>query len=275
MKIVVVLTCFNREDKTKNCIQTLVKGNQNIDFTFVVVDDNSNDGTVEMLNTMKNKYNIHIIEGNGSLYYCGGMRKGMDYLLNNSKLNYDYLLMINDDVEFFENSIQKIVLKAQNNKRSIIVGATNDGYGKLSYGAVKYNKKGKISYRKVGVDENTLECDTFNANCVLIPYEAFIKVGSIDTYYIHSLGDFDYGFKLKRGGWKIYSSDEYVGICNNNPIESTWQDKKLSRIERFKKKENVKGAPLKPWIYFLSKNFGIKSMIRYGFTPYIRIILGR
>lgn len=275
MKIIVLLTCFNRKNKTKKCIETLVKGNIGLDFNFIVVDDNSNDGTADMLFNMKDKYNINIIQGNGGLYYCGGMRTAMDFLLNNCEEKYDYLLMINDDVEFMSNSIKSLVEKSKKKKNSIIVGATKDDYGNLSYGAIKYLKKGKVCYKKISIDESMLECDTFNANCVLIPYIAFKQVGSIDKHYKHSLGDFDYGLDLKRNGWKIYTSNEFVGICNNNSIKNTWQDKSLSRIDRLKKKESIKGAPLRPWIYFLKKNFGIYAVIRYSLSPYIRIILGK
>ena len=274
MKIVVVLTCFNRKDKTQKCIQTLVKGNPKVNFSFVVVDDNSNDGTVEILSAMKRYYDIHIIEGEGNLFYSGGMRVAMNFVINNIS-DYDYLLMVNDDVEFFDSSIENIVKKARDNSNSIIVGATKNEDGSLSYGAIKYYSKKSVRYRKVGIEESNLKCDTFNANCVLIPYKVFKECGSIDSNYIHSLGDFDYGLSLRNKGCNIYTSNEYVGVCNNNPSKNTWVDNKLTRLQRLRKKEEVKGAPLKPWIYFLRKNFGIKAVIRFGFTPYIRILLGR
>lgn len=274
MKIVVVLTCFNRKDKTQECIKTLVKGNSNFNFSFVIVDDNSNDGTVEVISEMKNNYDIHLIEGTGNLFYCGGMRIAMNYVLENLS-DYDYLLMVNDDVEFFEKSIENIVVKSRENINSIIVGATRNDHGSLSYGAIKYYSQKSVRYRKVGIEDYNLKCDTFNANCVLIPKKAFEQLGSIDCNYIHSLGDFDYGLSLSKNGWNIYTSNEYVGVCNNNPIENTWIDTRLTRLERLRKKEDIKGAPLKPWIYFLKKNFGMNAVIKFGFTPYIKILLGR
>ena len=54
-----------------------------------------------------------------------------------------------------------------------------------------------------------------------------------------------------------------------------WLDNSLSRKERFKKKESIKGAPMKQWFYFLRKNFGLVEAVRGGITPYVRILIGR
>ena len=76
----------------------------------------------------------------------------------------------------------------------------------------------------MGLSEWETPADTFNANCVLIPYKAFERVGAMDSYYRHSLGDFDYGLSLKRAGYKVYQSKEFAGMCNNNDSKGTWTD---------------------------------------------------
>lgn len=274
MNILVIMTCFNRKDKTEECIKSLSKGNSNLNFTFIVVDDNSQDGTVNMLEELQKIYTIHIIKGDGNLYYSGGMRMGMDYALNNLDGLFDYFLMINDDVEFFESCIERMLSQIQTNK-SVIVGVTCDQEKRLTYGAIKYIKNNSIKYRKVDITEFDLECDTFNANCVLIPYSALKKIGSIDSRYIHALGDFDYGFSLKKNGYIIKTSDRYVGYCDNNSVENTWQDQNLPVIKRIRLKENPKGAPIKYWFYFLHKNFGLVPALVYCVSPFIKIILKR
>ena len=123
------------------------------------------------------------------------------------------------------------------------------------------------------IDEWQQEADTFNANCVLIPYKVFVKVGPIDSHYIHSLGDFDYGLELKRHGNILHVSKDYCGICDINSIENTWVDVSLDIKERVRRKEAIKGAPTKQWFYFLKKNFGIGNAIFGSLTPFVRILL--
>lgn len=273
MKVLAIFTCFNRKDKTKQCIETITTGNPECDFTFVVADDGSTDGTYELLQDMQLAYSIHVLRGKGDWFYSGGMHAGMEYALQNLPHDFDYMLMMNDDVEFFDSSIQCMISQSTLQKDAVVVGAMRNDCDELSYGAVKYISGYK--YRKLELSEWEALADTFNANCVLIPYKAFKQIGAMDPYYRHSLGDFDYGLSLKRAGYLIYQSKEYVGKCNNNCNKGTWTDLSLSRIERIRKKENVKGAPTKQWFYFLKKNFGFPAAIKGIVSPFIRILIGK
>ena len=49
---------------------------------------------------------VDILHGDGTLFWAGGMRKGMEYVLDNGIIS-DHVLLINDDVKFFEQAIQK------------------------------------------------------------------------------------------------------------------------------------------------------------------------
>lgn len=272
MKIVVMLTCFNRKDKTEKCINTIIENSSDHELIFIVSDASSTDGTIEMLKNKKKNIDIRIINCSNDTYYSKGMRKSIEYLFYNKDLKPDYVLLVNDDVEFKKGFLNSIIDKSKN-KNSIIVGATCNENGILSYGGIKYLNKNSIKYRKIDINENDEICDTFNANCVLIPYVFMKKVGNIDINYNHGLGDFDYGLSFKRNNIKIFSSDNYVGICNNNSIKNTWNDSSLSMFTRITLKENIKGAPFRQWFYFLKKNFGILIAIRSSITPYIRIFL--
>lgn len=283
MKILVIFTCHNRKEKTENCIRTLVGGNRDCQFTFVAVDDNSADGTPQMLETLHEKegYDIHLLRGNGNLFYSGGMLMGMEYALEKFRTgkgaistpdgSYEYLLMINDDVSFYNGCVKKMIGQSREQGGAVIVGAMCDCAGRISYGAIKYIKG--IKYQTLGIKEWEVSADTFCANCVLIPYEAFRKTGIMDGHYVHSLGDFDYGLSLKRAGYPIHISKEYAGVCEDNPRTGGWRDTTLSRKERIRQKESIKGAPTKQWFYFLKKNFGLLTAVKGCVTPYIRILL--
>ena len=272
MKILAIFTCFNRVTKTVNSIKKLVDGNKNLEFEFIVVDDGSKDGTIEALEQLRETISIYILQGSGSLYYSGGMRMGMEYALNNLKRDYDYLLMMNDDVEFFDGCICDLIAQSQE-KQAVIVGTTCSHIGKLSYGAIKY--KSSYKYVTLDIEQSNTPADAFNANCVLIPYDCFLECGPIDPYYIHSLGDFDYGLIIRKKNYKIYPSKKYCGYCDRNDIKGTWLDISLSVRERLALKEKCKGQPRKQWFYFLKKNFGLIVAVRGTITSYLRIILGR
>jgi len=266
-KIIVILTCHNRQNMTVKCIEKLYC-NKTVEASFIVVDDSSTDGTAEAIGKLQNSgMDIKLILGSGALFWSGGMRSGIKYAKENTTA--DYYLLVNDDVDFREYSLDKIM--EQVSDEFVFVGATCNQRHQLTYGGIKYNHKG-IEYTMAG-PEYKGSCDTFNANCVVIPRNIFNNVENIDPYYIHSLGDFDYGLSVSRSGYQIKMLPEYVGFCEDNTTKGTWHDTTLSLVKRWNMKESVKGDPFRQWFYFLNKNFGLSQALLHGFTPYIRIIL--
>lgn len=275
--ITVIFTCFNRREKTLQCIKSLSGGNKDLAFQYVIVDDNSTDGTYEALEDLKRSgMAIDVLCGTGNLFWAGGMRKGIAYAKENT--NSDYYLLVNDDVDFMTEAISKMVRALQDKtcgyqKDTVLVGPMCDKNGAFSYGGIRYQNG--IHYAEVKPSDEERRCDSFNMNCLLLPRNVFMEIPNFDEHYIHSLADFDYGMEMKRRGIPMYVYHEYVGVCPDNDLKGGWSDTSLSRLERLKKKESIKGAPFKPWFYFLKKNFGWTQALLHGFTPYIRIMLGK
>ncbi|OBR89892.1 putative glycosyl transferase [Clostridium ragsdalei P11] len=270
MRILVLFTCFNRKDKTLTCVNTLITNN-NIDLDFIVVDDSSSDGTTEAL---EKYHNIEVITGTGNLFYSGGMRVAIEAAKRRNLADYDYVMFINDDVRFYDLAVSKLVDYLAG-EQAILVGATCDDTGKLSYGGSIKTSKWRPRYKNVMSGTERVYCDTFCANCVLIPKEIFRKLDNIDPVYHHAMGDFDYGCEARRNGVQIIASDFFVGVCNDNSRDNTWRDSNLSIRARIRKKESPKGLPIKEWFYYLKKNHSILTAIIYSISAYVKIFLKR
>ena len=262
-----LMTCYNRREKTLRALENLIQGNPEITFSFMIAEDGSSDGTYEELT--KNPQ-IKVIRGNGSWFYSGGMRAVIGEA-KKEKPHYDYCLLFNDDVDFQESAIEHL---CQKDADYIWVGPTSDEDGTPSYGGVIKTSKWRPNPEIIMADNSQgRECDTFNANCVLIPWDIFVELDNIDEVYTHSMGDFDYGFSARRKGYTIKVSNEFVGICPDNPVESSWRNTQLPRKERLRKKESPKGLPGREWFYYLKKNYNVVTAIVYSIIPYIRIVL--
>lgn len=270
MNLLVLLTCHNRMEKTIACLKSL-KSDVNQNFSFIVVDDNSSDGTVEALSQIEG---VTLIAGNGSLFYSGGMRMAIAEAKRRDLKCFDYVMFINDDVMFFEGAITRLITYLGGSDE-ILVGATCGESRHLSYGGAVRTNKIKPSYKNVMSGNQKVYCDTFCANCVLIPTEIFKVLDNIDPIYHHAMGDFDYGCAAKRVGYRILASDFFVGTCNDNPITNTWRDSSLPRKVRLKKKESPKGLPFREYYHYLKKNHGLTTAIVYSLSGYIKILLGK
>ena len=83
--VLALFPCFNRKEKTRQAVRGLVEGNPEVQFSFVIVDDASTDGTPEMLKTEDFGAPIQVIQGTGGLFYSGGMALGMEKILKSGK----------------------------------------------------------------------------------------------------------------------------------------------------------------------------------------------
>lgn len=269
-KIAVLLTTYNRKAMTINCIRTIAEGNKSLSLEFIVVVDGCNDGTELALKELP--YAIVILSGNGELYWNGGMRLGMQYIIDAID-QYSHILWVNDDVKFYDNIIEDMYQEMLKKGSWVLVGNTCDGNEKVSYGAIQYKSRRSLNYHIVNLMETEVQIDTFNGNCVLFKKECILRFGNLDPKYCHSMGDFDYGLMISRAGYIIDLYHRCVGICEDNSIEKTWKDYTLSRRDRIQLKESAKGLPYKEWFHFLNKHYGFFYALFYSLTPYIRILI--
>lgn len=265
MKILAIFTCYNRKELTERSLKTLAE-NEHVTFDFVVVNDGSTDGTAEMLAAQP--YVMDVINGDGGLFWNRGMHLAIEHAKQHHP-DYEYYMLMNDDTRFVPGIFDEMLPSLK--KDTVTVGAICGEQGELSYGGIKYVKG--IRYLKYGPEAQDMSFDTFNANCAIIPHDIFMQV-SIDPFYQHSIGDFDYGLQISKLGYDIRVYSNYAGECDDNTLAKTWQDETLPRMERIRLKESRKGLPFGDWFHFLRKNFGLGTAIVRSITPYVRILLG-
>jgi GT2 family glycosyltransferase len=272
-QLAVIMTCYNRRNTTLACLRALYQ--QTNDFDVYLTDDGSSDGSAEAI---KAEYpEVKIIQGDGNLFWVGGMRLAFGEAIKNQ---HDYYLWLNDDTFVEADALSKLLqihqnLITQGHADSIVVGSTKDPItGKATYGgALKSPKWYSNKFEFLEPSSSPQQCDAMYGNCVLIPKTVVAKVGNIDTAFVHSLGDLDYGLRAGKFGCQIWVAPGYVGTCSKNSIRNSWADTNLNLVERLKKVLQIKGFPLKPWTTFCSRHSG-PFWIFYWFLPYIRAIVG-
>ena len=268
-KVLGLATCFNRKDRTVRAVKDLTEGNPSLSFDFILVDDGSKDGTREALRQFDN---VTVLEGDGNLYYSGGMRWAIEEAKKRDGKGYDYCLLFNDDVKFYPHSIEYLASKRDD---VVWVGPTHNEKTSHIYSGI--NRKNSYTPKYIhlmGKDEEGVKCESFNGNCVLVPWKIFMDVPNIPKVYRHSFGDYEYGFGITRKGYEIRVPDRFAGICNDETkSKNTWTDPGLSIKERIQKKESIKGLPFKEYFYYLHHNFSLGTAILYSVSPYVKILL--
>jgi len=251
-RIAVLLTCFNRQEKTLTCLKSLFQQViiQNTKVDVFLVDDGSTDNTLQIV--INNFPSVKIINGNGNLFWCGGMNLAWNEA---SKGHYDYYLWLNDDVILYSTALKDLLTTAfqkniQEDQIGIIIGSTCDPIGlNVTYGGS--NNLGGLP--KIIPSDEIQTCLTFNGNIVLVPNEVFKKIGNLSQEFKHIFGDMDYALRATKQGFKLWIAPGYQGHCANNSIPN-WRNPKIPLKERWQHLHSPKGQPPREVYIFAKKN---------------------
>lgn len=268
MKKIIILFCFfNRKEKTLRCLESLYS--QKFDSSrytveIIAVDDASNDGTRESIARLYP--DVRVITTTGNYYWSKSMNLAMKEA---QKCEYDYLLMVNDDVKFYDDMFSVMLAPfVQATDYCGVVGTTVDtSEKKLTYGG-KNDESGVIIYP----DDSLQCCKLANWNCFMVSRQVVEKVGIIDGKYRHAWGDYDYSYRMNRSGIPIYIAPRMVGECDNNAKTNTYEDRSLSRLQRIKKMHGPKGFCLRSILRYDYRNKGMKTAWK-TFMRYVKTLI--
>jgi GT2 family glycosyltransferase len=267
VRITAVLTCHNRKQATLACLQRLFAqelppGHQ---LDAVLVDDGSRDGTGEAVR--QGFPQVNVLQGDGNLYWCGGMRVAWNAA---AQQDPDYYLLLNDDTLLLEKALLELlgICGSPDNRILAIASIQDPETGTASYGGVK--RPGGLA----APNGQLQDCQTFNANCVLLPRKVYQELGIFHHAYTHGMGDTDYGLQANRKAIRILSSARFLGTCQLNVGRDVWRDRSLPRLQRLKALQSPKGLPFREWMEFNRRNSGWKWPYP-TISPFLRILLGR
>lgn len=261
MRITALLTCFNRRESTLRSLACLREAadTANLEVSAVLVDDGSTDGTADAVCRQFDW--VRVLPGDGSMFWTRGMHKAMAAALQQGP--GDALLWLNDDTYLAPDALVRMwrtaeALRGATGRDGIVVGATQDDQGRLSYsGCVAPNRWRAFQFRKVFDAQRATDCETMNGNVVLIPDSVARKVGNLDPCFEHAMGDIDYGLRARRAGVPLQVAPGFVGQCRNNPLTGSFMDPSLPLRRRWQLLTHRKALPPRSWLCLTRKHGGL------------------
>ena len=267
--IAIILTVHNRKAKTLQCLEHLfsqqaVKG---YFWEVYLTDDGCTDGTPEAVADQFPLVNI--IKGDGTLYWNRGMFRAWEAAA--SARDYDFYLWLNDDTLLFKDAVTNIIAAGEQTSFSAVVcGATCSKDTRL----VTYS--GWVhSINTPLVPNGSLQpCHIVNGNFLLVPKVIFEKVGNLDWTFRHAIGDFDYGLRVQKAGFKCFISPEFIGTCEANPTLPKWCLKSTPLIKRFKLLYSPLGyAEPIPFFIYERRHFGLPTALKHFVSINLRALM--
>ena len=277
MKIVAVLACFNRREKTLECLQRLFvcRLPREAELHVVVVDDASPDGTGAAVASIFGQ-RVSVIAGPGNLFWNRGMHLGLGIAAG---LEPSHYLWLNDDTLLEVDALLRLLgsaesVRAESGLGAVVVGATCDASGEWSYGgSVAVGGAWRpFRYRAAWSPNTTLACDVMNGNCVLVTRAAAERVGTIDPVFAHAMGDTDYALRARALGVPVLAAPGWVGRCDKNSKAGTYADRSLPFLTRWNKLLDRKGLPPRSWLHFVRRHGGWLWPLHFAW-PYIKLTM--
>lgn len=231
--VAIIVTCHDRREKTLKMLGTLSEALDyslshgcEISGTLFLTDDGCSDGTAEAVSQWFDERrgealkNLHILKGNGSLFWAGGMRKAWQLALKVAALSdmkWDFFLLVNDDTLFYPDAMQTLLechqtVSEQTGHEGIYSGIIADEKeGQVIYGGNHIDSQLLYTYHLITPNGHPQPADEVHANSLLVSAEAAERVGIFSDGYQHGYADFDYARKTLEAGLPVYVTGKAVG----------------------------------------------------------------
>jgi GT2 family glycosyltransferase len=213
----IIIVNYNVKEFLKNLLDSIHKASQSLQVEIIVVDNASDDGSVEML---KEKFpDVILIENKINL----GFGKANNIALQIAKGKY--FLLINPDTLVAEDTFIKMINFLNENQDVGMAGCkilNPDGTLQLACrrsfpnpwtaftkvtGLSTLFPKSKLfaRYNLTYLDENqTYEVDAISGSFMMLKKEVYEKVGGFDEQFFMYGEDLDLCYRIQKAGYKIY-----------------------------------------------------------------------
>ncbi|HKI79601.1 MAG TPA: glycosyltransferase family 2 protein [Ignavibacteriaceae bacterium] len=158
----VIIVNYNGIDLLRGCLSSLEKFTSNLNYEVIVVDNNSTDGDIAEI--VNNYQNACLIKNSKNLGYAVANNIGAE------RAEGKYLLILNNDIIFIENSIKKVFDFVENKSGEVVVGCR----------LLNKDKSNQVSISAFPTVLNTLTENIFI-------YKLFPKSKLLNKYYLNYL----------------------------------------------------------------------------------------
>lgn len=198
--VYLIIPVYNRKTTTIQCISRLQELEALKHFSVVVIDDGSTDGTIEYLR--KSYPSITLLQGDGTLWWTGAIRLGMQYAIDNGG---NFIIWLNDDCLIEKGSIENLVDFIRHHPGSIVggIGYESSASTEVAFGG---KRRKRFGYEVIKpAQQEIYPCDLLSGNFVCLPAKVIEDIGyPDDKRYPHYGGDSHFIIRARKAGYSIF-----------------------------------------------------------------------
>lgn len=212
----IIIISWRMRHLLEKCLITLYQFTTDLEYEIILIDNNSSDGTIEMVE--ENFPNVHLIKNIENRGVAPARNQGLK--LAKGK----YILILDADMELIENSLLKLYQFMEEHSECGMVGAKLvDSKKNLQYSCKRFpsvttlilrrlehfsivKRSGILKYHlmKEWRHDSIREVDYLIGACQFIRRDIIDKVGFYDDKIFYGPEDIDFCLRIWKSGWKIY-----------------------------------------------------------------------
>jgi GT2 family glycosyltransferase len=100
-----------------------------------------------------------------------------------------------------------------------------------------------------------------NRNAILLSKIIYARLGNVSHNYTHTLGDFNYGLRAQRSGFRCFTTKRYIALCSVNKEMQVWWNPEMRLIKRLGLLNSPKGLKVSEYIKSRKNFWGEKWLI--------------
>jgi len=284
MDVSIIIVNFNSFDILRKCIHSIITHtNEKLKYEIIVVDNNS-EGEIEEF--VKDFDSIRLVKLNYNSGFAFANNIGVKIAKG------DYILLLNNDTVFIEDSISKILRYYLDKNTNVILGCTllnNDMtiqpsiYDKdtvlnsigENFFFYKLFKKIRLLNRWYFSDFNpsqTLEVEIIKGAFIFMPKRIFLNLNGFDERFYFYAEEYDLCIRALNEGYKIIYFPETAiihlgGYSTDQNLWFKYKNQSISRIKIFQKHYSF------PDLYFLISFHYMGIFIRIPIYLIISLVL--
>ncbi|MDP4177086.1 MAG: glycosyltransferase family 2 protein [Bacillota bacterium] len=278
----IILVNWNTKELLKNCINSIIAETKKISYEIIVVDNNSTDGSLEMIEKQFID-KIVLIKNHENRGFAAANNQALKIAKG------QFILMLNSDTIVLDNAVEKTINYLKNDTRIGLAGCKLlNADNTLQYSCYNFNsiiraflfktkfiefisKSTRYKYEGLitSFDYNeNIEVDYVCGAYMLFSREVYEKVGLLDENFFMYAEEADFCSRIKKNGYKVMffsqASIIHYGGGSSKRINIISENRRIiSRLLFIKKQKGT-------LYYHLYKIFSIfivlMNIFRYSLT---------
>ena len=209
-KVAVVILNWNGKKFLADFLPTLIKSTPTY-ADIVIADNKSNDDSVSFIR--ENFPEVHLVLNDENYGFAGGYNKAL------SKIDAEYFILLNSDIEVTNNWIEPLVsfmdenqtvgacqpkIRSYHEKEKFEYAGASGGFiDMLGYPFCRGRVFQSIEFEEQQYD-NPIEIFWATGACLMVRSDLYKKLGGLDDDFFAHMEEIDFCWRLANNGFKIY-----------------------------------------------------------------------